>query len=60
MEKSQKNLTDLETSRKLKENNLKKELQQLKESQEDIKRRHKTASRELHDVKGKNLKLKAH
>ena len=60
MEKSQKNLTDLETSRKLKENNLKKELQQLKESQEDIKRRHKTAVRELHDVKGKNLKLKAH
>ena len=60
MEKSQKNHTDLETSRKLKENNLKKELQQLKESQEDIKRRHKTAVRELHDVKGKKLKLKAH
>ena len=60
MEKSQKNHTDLETSRKLKQNNLKKELQQLKESQEDIKRRHKTAVRELHDVKGKKLKLKAH
>ena len=51
--KSQKNLTDLERSGKLKENNLRKELQRLKESQEDIKRRHKNAVRELSDVKGK-------
>ena len=60
MLKTQKNLTDLERSGKLKENNLRKELQRLKESQEDIKRRHKNAVRELSDVKGKNLKLKAH
>ena len=53
MLKSQKNLTDLERSGKLKENNLRKELQRLKESQEDIKRRHKNAVRELSDVKGK-------
>ena len=51
--KSQKNLTDLERSGKLKENNLRKELQRLKESQEDIKRRHKNAVKELSDVKGK-------
>ena len=60
MLKTQKNLTDLERSGKLKENNLRKELQRLKESQEDIKRRNKNAVRELSDVKGKNLKLKAH
>ena len=53
MLESQKNLTDLERSAKLKENNLRKELQRLKESQEDIKRRHKNAVRELSDVKGK-------
>ena len=53
MLKTQKNLTDLERSGKLKENNLRKELQRLKESQEDIKRRHKNAVRELSDVKGK-------
>ena len=53
MLKTQKNLTDLERSGKLKENNLRKELQRLKESQEDIKRRHKNAVRELTDVKGK-------
>ena len=34
-------------------NNLRKELQRLKESQEEIKRRHKNAVRELNDVKGK-------
>ena len=53
MLKTQKNLTDLERSGKLKENNLRKELQRLKESQEDIKRTHKNAVRELSDVKGK-------
>ena len=53
MLKSPKNLTDLERSGKLKENNLRKELQRLKESQEDIKWRHKNAVRELSDVKGK-------
>ena len=53
MLKTQKNLTDLERSGKLKENNLRKELQRLKESQEDIKGRHKNAVRELSDVKGK-------
>ena len=53
MLKTQKNLTDLERSGKLKENNLRKELQRLKESQEDIKWRHKNAVRELSDVKRK-------
>ena len=52
MVKSQKNLTDLERWGKLKETNLRKELQRLKESQEDIKWRHKNAVRELSDVKG--------
>ena len=60
LEKSQKNLKDLETSRKLKENKLKKELQRLKESHGDIKWRHKNAVRELNHEKGKNLKMKAH
>ena len=60
LEKSQKNLKDLETSRKLKESKLRKELQRLKESHGDIKWRHKNAVRELNDVKGKNLKVKAH
>ena len=60
LEKSQKNFKDLETSRKLKENKLKKELAQLKESQQDIKWRHKNAVRELNDVKTRNLKIKAH
>ena len=58
--KSQKNFKDLETSRKLKENKLKKELARLKESQQDIKWRHKNAVRELNDVKTRNLKMKAH
>ena len=39
---------------------MKKELQRLKESHGDIKWRHKNTVRELNDVKGKNLKLKAH
>ena len=60
LEKSQKNFKDLETSRKLKENKLKKELAHLKESQQDIKWRHKNAVRELNDVKTRNLKMKAH
>ena len=41
LEKSQKTLKDLETSRKLKDNKLKKELQRLKETHGDIKWRHK-------------------
>ena len=60
LEKSQKNLKDLETSRKLRENKLRKELQRLKESHGDIKWRHKNAVRELNHEKGKNLKMKAH
>ena len=60
LEKSQKNLKDLETSMKLKENKLRKELQRLKESHGDIKWRHKNAVRELNHEKGKNLKMKAH
>ena len=60
LEKSQKNFKDLETSRKLKENKLKKELARLKETQQDIKWRHKNAVRELNDVKTRNLKMKAH
>ena len=60
LEKSQKNLKDLETSRKLKESKLRKELQRLKESHGDIKWRRKNAVRELNHEKGKNLKMKAH
>ena len=59
LEKSQKNLKDLETSRNLTENTLKKELAQLKESQYDIKWRHRNAVRELSGEKKRNLKLKA-
>ena len=58
LEKSQKNLKDLETSRNFKENKLKTELARLKESQYDIKWRHKNAVRELNDLKKRNLKLK--
>ena len=59
LEKSQKNLKDLETSRNLTENTLKKELARLKESQYDIKWRHRNAVRELSGEKKRNLKLKA-
>ena len=59
MEKSQKNLKDLETTRNLTENKLKKELARLKESQYDIKWRHRNVVRELNDFKKRNLKLKA-
>ena len=59
LEKSQKNLKDVETSRNLKENKLKKELARLKALQDDIKWRHKNAVRELSDFKKRNLKLKA-
>ena len=59
LEKSQKNLKDLETTRNLTENKLKKELVRLKESQYDIKWRHKNAVRELSGEKKRNLKLKA-
>ena len=59
LEKSQKNLKDLETTRNFTENELKKELARLKESQYDIKWRHKNAVRELSGEKKRNLKLKA-
>ena len=59
LEKSQKNLKDLETTRNFTENELKKELARLKESQYDIKWRYKNAVRELNDFKKRNLKLKA-
>ena len=59
LEKSQKNLKDLETTRNLTENELKKELARLKESQYDIKWRYKNAVRELSGEKKRNLKLKA-
>ena len=59
LEKSQKNLKDLETSRNFKENKLKKELARLKESHYDIKWRHRNAVRELSGEKKRNLKLKA-
>ena len=59
LEKSQKNLKDLETSRNLTENTLKKELARLKESHYDIKWRHRNAVRELGGEKKRNLKLKA-
>ena len=41
LEKSQKTLKDLETSRKLRDNKLKKKLQRLKESHRDIMWKHK-------------------
>ena len=59
LEKSQKNLKDLETTKNLTENELKKELARLKESQYDIKWRHRNAVRELSGEKKRNLKLKA-
>ena len=59
LEKSQKNLKDLETTRNLTENELKKELARLKESHYDIKWRHKNAVRELSGERKRNLKLKA-
>ena len=59
LEKSQKNLKDLETSRNFKGNKLKKELARLKESHYDIKWRHRNAVRELSGEKKRNLKLKA-
>ena len=59
LEKSQKNLKDLETSRNLTENTLKTELARLKESHYDIKWRHRNAVRELSGEKKRNLKLKA-
>ena len=59
LEKSQKNLKDLETSRNLTENTLKTELARLKESHYDIKWRHRNAVRELGGEKKRSLKLKA-
>ena len=59
LEKSQKNLKDLETSRNLTENTLKTELARLKESHYDIKWRHRNAVRELGGEKKRSVKLKA-
>ena len=60
VEKANKKIADQERFAKLKEKKIKKELLQVKESQDQIKRKHQNAVRELNDVKGKNLKIKAH
>ena len=60
VEKANKKIADQERFAKLKEKKLKKDLLQVKESQDQIKRKHQNAVRELNDLKGKNLKIKAH
>ena len=60
VEKANKKIADQERFGKLREKRLKKDLLQVKESQDQIKRKHQNAVRELNDVKGKNLKIKAH
>ena len=60
VEKANKKIADQERFGKLRERRLKKDLLQVKESQDQIKRKHQNAVRELNDVKGKNLKIKAH
>ena len=60
VEKANKKIADQERFGKLKEKRLKKDLLQVKESQDQIKRKHQNAVRELNDLKGKNLKIKAH
>ena len=60
VEKTKKKIADQERFAKLKEKKLKKDLLQVKESQDQIKRKHQNAVRELNDLKGKNLKIKAH
>ena len=60
VEKANKKIADQERFGKLKGKRLKKDLLQVKESQDQIKRKHQNAVRELNDLKGKNLKIKAH
>ena len=60
VEKANKKIADQERFGKLKEKRLKKDLLQVKESQDQIKRKHQNAVRELNDLKSKNLKIKAH
>ena len=60
VQKANKKIADQERFGKLKEKRLKKDLLQVKESQDQIKRKHQNAVRELNDLKGKNLKIKAH
>ena len=59
-EKAKKKIADQERFAKLKEKKFKKELLLVKESQDQIKRKDQNAVTELNDVKGKNLKIKAH
>ena len=59
VEKANKKIADQERFAKLKEKKLKKDLLQVKESQDQIKRKHQNAVRELNDLKGKNLKIKS-
>ena len=60
VEKAKKKIADQERFGKLREKRLKKDLLQVKETQDQIKRKHQNAVRELNDLKGKNLKIKAH
>ena len=60
VEKTNKKIADQDRFGKLKEKRLKKDLLQVKETQDQIKRKHQNAVRELNDLKGKNLKIKAH
>ena len=60
VEKANKKIADQDRFGKLKEKRLKKDLLQVKETQDQIKRKHQNAVRELNDLKGKNLKIKAH
>ena len=60
LEKSQKTPKDLETSRKLKENELKKELQRLKLWHRDIMWRHKNPVWELSELNELSLMLPSH
>ena len=60
VEKANKKIADQERFGKLREKRFKKDLLQVKESQDQIKRKHQNAVRELNDLKGKNLKIKAH
>ena len=58
-EKSQKNLADLERSAKLKNTIKKKELQRLKVSEEDVKRRHGSIARKLNGHKHRRSQYEA-
>jgi len=60
VEKATKKITDQEKNAKLKENKLKKEVLQVRQSQQQIKQKHQNAVRELNDLKSRNMKIKAH